>query len=134
MSDSNVIPIHTFEIDGELLTADEWRKREQEKRDAFYRAHHAEIVAAQPSWALKAVVDAVADDEADLVYLTSYGSLELSRAAEFVGGRIVYSEGTDRPIVAIVGNVLNLSVEEMRELAASLLAAVPAVEAAGVTL
>lgn len=129
-----VIPIDLVEIDGERISRAEWIAREQAKRDAFYLEHRDVIDAARPTWAEKAVIDAIADGEADLVYVRSYGSLELTRAAELVDGRIIYSGDTDRPNASIYGKTDDLSVTEIRELAASLLAAVPAMEAAEVTL
>lgn len=115
-SESSVIPI----------TLEQWNAQHRAACDAFYEKHRDAIDAARPGWADEAIVDAAEGDEADLVYRKKgFGTVEFARAAEFVGGEVVFRDDSDRPDVSVIVSTEDLTAKTARALASDLLAAIP---------
>lgn len=131
ISHGEYIPIAKVGDDAyELISRDEWRRRERAARNAFADEHPV-ILESKPAWADSVDVDAIDEKsgEADIVYGRSFGPVELSRAAVYVDGGMRFDDDTDRPFVTLAKHE-DLTLEEMRELASAIMAAIPVVEEA----
>lgn len=131
ISHGEFIPVTKFDDDTyELVSRDEWRRRQRTRLNSF-ADNRPLIRESKPSWAESTDVDAVDPQthEADIVYGRSFGPVELSRAAVYVDGGMRFDDNTDRPFVTLAKHE-DLTLEEMRELASALMAAIPVVEEA----
>lgn len=116
----------------ELVSRDEWRRQKRASLNAFADDRPV-IRASQPAWADLLTVDAIYEDtqQADVIYSRDFGPVELSRAAVYVDGEMRFDDDTDRPFVTLRKHE-DLTLEDMRELVSSLMAAIPLVEDAQV--
>lgn len=119
MAENNVIRIDALE---------QLKAEHRAACTAFYAKHRDAIDGARPYWAQESIVDAVEGDEADLVYRTSYGTVEFACTAEFVDGGVSFPR-SDAPDVAITAKTEGLTSAEIRALASDLLTAVPHADA-----
>lgn len=131
ISHGEFIPVTKMDDDTyELVSHDEWRRQERARLNSF-ADNRPVIRESKPSWAESTDVDAVDPQthEADIVYGRSFGPVELSRAAVYADGVMQFDDDTDRPFVTLTKHE-DLTLEEMRELASALMAAIPVVEEA----
>lgn len=116
-----------------LQTLAEIRERNLAAR-ATWLAGRPEVAALKPDWAVTLEVDDLDGVEGvDLWAERDFGPMRLVAHASYRDGQVTWDDGTTAPNVVIErAYVEELTVEQMRELASALMAAIPVVEAAQV--
>lgn len=109
----------------------EWQVQLAAASEAW-RQEHPEVVSAKPDWADTLTIEVLdGDDPVDVWAEREIGVVSLSRHGEWRDGVLTWDGGTDAPSVYLLrDNTEDLTVGRMREIASSLMAAIPVVEAA----
>ncbi|WP_372968541.1 hypothetical protein [Microbacterium sp.] len=126
----------TLLVDGvevaELITLDEIRRRSDAQKDAWIAEHAEAIEAARPAEATSVDVWDFnpRSNGQGILYVREFGPVSLSWSADVVDGVVSFRAGVD--VMVHVGTTSEVvpGVDEMRELASALMAAIPTVEAA----
>lgn len=136
VSHGMVLPVAEKVIDGErmveLVTHEELQRRQRAEKDGWLAAH-PEIASMSLGWGAKVSVDTLNGvDGVDLWWEREFGrAVRMSRHASYRAGVLTYDDDSTTPDVIVDRDfVEDLSLDDMRELASALMAAIPVMEAA----
>lgn len=112
----------------EAETLAEWNERDKTAKAAWLAAH-PEAAAAKPDWAEKVWLEWEPDGTHTVTYERTIGLVLLARWSVWENGVIRFMDGSSAP-EAFVNHAEVLTLEQMRELASDLMAAIPVLEEA----